>query len=182
MKRLPEIIQIAVFIAALCLLLLSCKTTKYVERETVRVDSSWIEQNAGLQSAITEIIESYEKEKETWIKTGILFDTVYRDTGRIINKVTFDNGRIKTAEGRIIAINTDLHEKTAELLDAHSTIDELSMKLEKTEAQLSKKQEVLIKEVRKSFLPWWVWLLILAGFLIRHYWPIIRTFVKLKFH
>jgi len=177
-RKIPYIIQGAVFIVSLCLLLLSCGTTKYVDRETIRVDSSWIEQNEGLQRTLQQTIENYEKEREEWTRTGVLFDTVYRDTGRVVNRVTFDNGKIKTIEGRIIAINTDLHEKTVELLDAHSTIDDLSMKLETAETRLAKKQDTVIKEVRKSFIPWWIWLVMIAGFLVRHYW---QKIIKFKF-
>ncbi len=179
-KKIPYIIQATVFIVSICLLLFSCGTTKYVDRETIRVDSSWVEQNKGMQATLEETIINYEKQREKWEKTGILFDTVYKDTGRIVNRVTFDNGKIKTIEGRIIAINTGLHEKTAELLDAHSTIDDLSTKLEISETKLAKKQDVVIKEVRRSYIPWWIWLLVIVGFLIRHLWPRIKSILKLK--
>jgi hypothetical protein len=66
-------------------------------------------------------------------------------------------------------------------LDAHSTIDDLSVKLETAETKLAKKQDVLIKEVRKSFLPWWVWLLVLVGFAVRHFWPRIKVLLPFKF-
>jgi len=180
-RKIPYLIQIVVFLSAVCFLLFACGPTKYIDRETVRVDSSMYEQNEGLQHALLETITNYENEREEWTRTGILFDTVYKDTGRVVNRVTFDNGKIKTIEGRIIAINTDLHEKTAELLDAHSTIDDLSVKLETAETKLAKKQDVLIKEVRKSFLPWWVWLLVLVGFAVRHFWPRIKVLLPFKF-
>lgn len=151
----------------LAIVLFSCKTTKYIDREVIKTDSSAMIQNEGLQRTLQETIEHYEAERESWLKTGVLFDTLYRSDTIIVNKVTFDNGRIKTVEGRIIAVNADLHERTAELLDAHATIDDLTTKLEKMETELSKKQTVITKEVKRS-VPWWAYLLCgIAGMLLQ---------------
>lgn len=105
--------------------------TKYIDREVVRVDSSVIEQNEGLQKALRETIENYEKERESWEKTGIVFDTLRLNDTIVVNRVVFDNGKIKTVEGRIKAINTELHEKSSELINAYSLIDSLSFENEK---------------------------------------------------
>lgn len=173
--------KILIFTLFVCGVFSSCKTTKFIDRETVRIDSSMYEQNEGLQHALLETIQTYEAQREDWTKAGILFDTVYKDTGslRVLNKITFyDNGKLKTAEGRILAVNTDLHEKTAELLDAHATIDELSLQLDKAEAQLSRKETSVVKQITKTRAPFWLWLLIFAaGILARHFWPKIKSFV-----
>jgi len=179
-RKIPFIIQAVVFIVSICMLLWSCGTTKYVDKEVIKVDSSWIERNDSLQQVITEVTAKAESLREEWLTTGILFDTIWRDTGstRIVNKVTFDNGKVKTIEGRILAVNQDLHEKTAELLDAHSTIDDLSMKLESAEGKLARKQDTVVKEIKRSYIPWWIWLVMIAGILARHYW---QKIIKFKF-
>lgn len=170
------------FISVCTALLFGCKTTRYIDREKIVIDSSLVQQNEGLQQTLIETIERYEKEREAWLTTGVLFDTVYKDTGRVVNKVTFDNGRIKTIEGRIFAVNQDLHEKTAELLDAHATIDDLSMKLERTEAELSKKVTTVTRDVEKTYLPWWLYIILfVAGWIARGLlWPKILNWIRVK--
>lgn len=159
----------------------SCKTTKYIDRETVKIDSSVIQQYEGLQRTYEETVKHYEAERESWLKTGILFDTIWRNDTVIVNKVTFDNGRIKTIEGRIIAVNQSLHEKSAELLDAHNTIDSLSYENERKEIELSKKQTAVTKYIKRS-VPWWAYLLcVIAGMVIQ--WKLtplnrIEKFIK----
>lgn len=161
----------------------SCKTVKLIEKEKTIVDSSVVIQNEGLQRTLQETIERYEAEKDTWLKTGVLFDTVYRKDTVIVNRVTFDNGRIKSIEGRILAVNTDLHERTAELYDAHSTIDSLSYENEKLQIELSKKVTTVARDVKRS-VPWWAYILCaIAGMLIEWKVKIIQRIAKfLKYY
>lgn len=162
-----------------------CRTIKYVEREKVKIDSSVIQQNEGLQQVLKETIEQYEKILETASKTGVVFDTVYRDTGslKVVNKVTFDNGKIKTAEGRILAVSQDLTDKTSELYDAHSTIDSMAVELERKDAQLSKQVTTVTKEVKRTVWPWWLFIVCLVAGLIVEYRfsPLGRALPFLKF-
>jgi hypothetical protein len=99
--------KLIIAIIAACFFFTSCKVTKYIDREVVKIDSSVIEQNEGLQKTLKETIERYESERESWEKTGILFDTIRQNDTVIVNKVIFDNGKIKSAEGRIRSISTD---------------------------------------------------------------------------
>lgn len=165
-------------LAIIALSLFGCSTVKYIDREKITVDSSVVVQNEGLQQTLKETIERYEAERESWLTTGVLFDTIYRSDTVTVNKVTFDNGRIKTIEGRIRAVNTDLHERTAELYDAHITIDDLTMKLEKEESRLSKTQTITKIEKRKV-LPWWLFMLFPAGLFVEYRFKIIQRLVKL---
>lgn len=169
-----------VIFAILLLSFFSCKTTKYIDRVKVVTDSTVIQQNEGLKKVLTETIEQYEKDKENWEKTGILFDTIRLSDTVTVNKVVFDNGKIKSAEGRIKAVNVELWEKSTELLDAHSTIDSLSIELERKEIQLSKKQETVIKEVTRKIYPWWLFLLAcILGMILEYRFRII-SFIKSK--
>lgn len=169
-------------IIAACFLFTSCKVTKYVDREVVKVDSSVIEQNEGLQRALQETIESYEKQRESWEKTGIVFDTLRQNDTVVINKVVFDNGKIKSAEGRIRAINTELFEKSSELLDAYSLIDSLSFENERKEAQLSKVTEKeVIKIKRVPAHHYWLYLLaFLLGLAAEYRFKILKRILSLK--
>lgn len=155
-----------------------CRTIKYVDRVKTITDSSVVEQNEGLQRTLAETIERYEAERESWNKTGILFDTVYRDTGSVMRVTFFDNGKIKSAEGRIKSISLDLMDKQSELLDAHSTIDSLSIELERQEARLSKTETVTKIEKRKIF-PWYLFLLFPAGLFVEYRFKLIQRLLKL---
>lgn len=162
--------------------LIACKTTRYIDRETIKVDSSVIEENNILKMQIRATVEGYEKRIEQIGKTGIVFDTVYRDTGRVINKVTFDNGKIKTVEGRILSISQDLNEKKIDLMEAYSLIDSLSLENEKKTAELSKEVKTVTKEIVKRGLPFWFWILLalglVGGWFIRQYWLTWRIKVR----
>lgn len=159
----------------------SCTTTKYIDREVIKTDSSVIEQNEGLQRTLQETIQNYESRIESINKTGIVFDTLYRDTGSaVISKVTFfDNGKIKSAEGRIKSISLDLQDKESELLDANTTIDSMGMELERKEAELSKKVTTVTKEVKRKFFPWYIFLLLPAGLFIEYRFKLIQRLIKL---
>lgn len=184
--RTYEIISFLFIIFILLFLAFGCKTTKYIDREVVKIDSAVVEQNEGLQRALKETIEIYEREREQWEKTGILFDTVYRDTGslKIIPKVVFDNGKIKSVEGRLLSVNQAFFEKSSGLLNAHSTIDSMAVELERKDIALSKKQETLIKEVKRTVWPFWLFAACFIGGLICEYrFKIIKSilsFIKLR--
>lgn len=168
--------------AIILLCFFSCKTVKYVDRVKVVTDSTVIEQNEGLQIALKETIENYEREREQWEKTGILFDTVYRDTGslKIIPKVVFDNGKIKSVEGRLLAVNQQFFEKSSELLSAYSVIDSMTVELERKDIALSKKQEVVTKEVKRTVWPVWLFVVcFISGLIVEYRFKFISSIKKL---
>lgn len=77
----------------LILLLASCTTTKYIDREKVVVDSSVVEQNEALQRTLHETIERHEKEKEQWENTGITFYENY-EGGRPTKSMVLDSNKV----------------------------------------------------------------------------------------
>ena len=169
-----------IFLALAILALVSCRTTREIVKEKVVVDSSVVERNERLERTLKETVDRYEAERESWASTGVIFDTTYLpgDTVREPAKVVFhDNGRIKSVEGRLRSVTLSEQERTAELLDAHGTIDSLVIELDRKDAQLSKKVNTVTKEITKTALPFWVWLLLLAGFLVRHYWQKIKSII-----
>lgn len=156
-------------IVLLAALFASCRTVKQVERVKTVIDSSYIEQNETLQRALNETIENYEKQIEYINKSGVVFDTVYKDTGtsRVINRVEYyESGKLKSAEGRIKSINTDLLEKSTELKDAYRLVDSMGAEIEKKDAQLSKQVTTITKDVKRKVTPWWLFALFLVAGLI----------------
>jgi len=147
------------------LLLSACKTTKYIDRVETKVDSSVIYQRDMLQRTLKETIEQYEKERHQWETTGVVFETQPCPDSiqtKMVTKIVFDKGKIKSIEGNVKALNQSLMEKQTEIYDAHSTIDSLAIVLDNTKAELSKKQQGLVKSVVRKTIPGWIfWVLLL---------------------
>ena len=167
------------------ILFASCKTIKYVDKEKIVIDSTYKEENEALFSLLKETKEKHQKEKEQWESTGVVFETTpCPDTANKspVTKIIFDNGKLKSIEGNVRTLNQSLYEKSAELLDAYSTIDSMGVELEKKETQLNKKQEIVIKEIKRNYIPWWIWLIAAGTLFVGTYFPGVKRFIKLKFN
>ncbi len=129
-----------------------------------------------------EKIERFEKEKEQWEETGVIFETTpCPDSTKTVTKIVFDNGKIKSIEGNVRSLNQSLYEKSSELLDAHTTIDSLGIENEKLQTELSKKQISVVKEVeRVTFIPWWIWLIAGGTLIVGTFFPTAKRFFKQK--
>ncbi len=157
------------------LILYSCKTTRIIEKERMTVDSSSIKERDVLKRVLKEELERFEKEKQQWENTGVVFETEScPDSTKTVTKIVFDNGKLKSIEGNVKALNQSLYETNSELLDAKVTLDSMSIELERKDEQLSKKQEVLIKNTKTTVWPWWMWLLIAVGWVARGLWPVVK--------
>ena len=164
------------------IILFSCKTTKYIDKIKTVVDSTAIKQRDALSRTLKETIEDFEKEREDWSNTGISFDTTpCPDSTKTITKIVFDNGKIKSIEGNVKSLNQSLYEKEAEVYNAHFIIDSLTLENEKLETQLSKKEVVVHKEIKKvTFIPWWIWLIVGGGLIVGTFFPQAKRFLKQK--
>ncbi len=165
------------------LFFLSCKTVKEVVKTKTVYDSTAIEQNEALQHTLQETIVNYEKEREQWLKTGILFDTVYRDTGslKVIPKIIFDNGKIKSVEGRLLAINQNLHESNSEIINSKEKIDSLNVIIKNKDLQLSKKQETESVYKKRTSTPYWLFAICFAvGIIFEWRFKILKRILSLK--
>lgn len=144
----------------------SCKTTKEVIKTETKYDSTAIHEAQRLANVLKETNERHLKEKENWESTGVVFDTPQcpDSATTTVTKIVFDNGKLKSIEGNVKALNQSLYEKSTDLLDAYSTIDSLAFENEKKEMQLSKKATVVVKEVKtKVGTAWWVYALFVLG-------------------
>lgn len=161
----------------LILLLASCTTTKYIDREKVVVDSSVVEQNEALQRTLHETIENHQQEKQQWENTGVTF---YRDT---VTKIVFEKGKVKYIEGPVKALNQSLYEKSSELSQARETIDSMKAALAKKETNLEKTTVTVTKRIKTRFFPWWLLILIpvvlLIGSFAENRFKYIRHFQRI---
>lgn len=163
-------------------LLFSCKTVKEVVKTEVRYDSTAIEQNEALQRTLQETIENYEKERETWEKTGIIFETGPCDSIKpeTVTKIIYDNGKLKSIQGRVKSLNVDLGERTTELYDAHRIIDSMGVELEKKEVELSKKETVKVLNKKITVWPLWLFALCsLAGMVLEWRFKLLKRLLSI---
>lgn len=163
------------FLPILLVFLSSCKTTRQVDKEVIKDDSAVIKENVALRRFLSEEIERFEKDREAWENTGVVFNSDCPDS--IATKIIFDNGKIKSIEGRVKSLNQNLHEKSSELLDAHRTVDSLQYELEKEQTNIKKEVTTIHKYTKTKVMPGWIWLLLLVGWIARGYWPIIKKYL-----
>jgi len=168
------------------LLLSACKTTKYVDRVETKVDSSVVYQRDQLQKTLRETITQYEKEKQQWETTGVVFETLPCPDSihtKMITKIVFDNGKIKSIEGNVKALNQSLMEKHIEVYKANTIIDSLTVVLDNTKAELAKKQQVLVKSVVRKSIPGWIFLalllLLIVGIAIEYRLGVARRVINI---
>lgn len=170
----------------LLLFLFSCKTVKEVTKEVVRYDSTAIKENVALHRFLSEEIERFEKEREAWENTGVVFVTEdCPDSSKLSPpaKIIFDNGKIKSIEGRVKSLNQSLYEKSSEILDAHRTIDSLQYELEKEQTNVKKEVTTIHKHTKTKVTGWPVWLFaicLVGGLLIEYKYKIIKRILSLK--
>lgn len=171
--------NIAGFIAVVILLLLaaSCRVTKYIDREKIVVDSSAVSQNETLKRTLKETIEAHEREREQWESTGVVFETEpCPDSTRTVTKIVFDNGKLKSIEGNVRALNQSLYQKENEVSALQSRLDSMAIELDRKQVELSKKVTTVTKEVVRK--PGWIWWLLvigaIGGWTGRGYFPRIK--------
>jgi len=164
--------------------LFGCRTTKEVVKMETIYDSAAIMQNEALHKTLQETIEHYERQIEQWESTGVVFnDTPCPDSPTSVKpstKIIFDNGKLKSIEGNVRALNQSLYEKNTELIEALYSRDSLVVELEKARANVSKTESVHTKEVKKKAPPWWLFLLcILIGSIGEYRLKYLQRFLSL---
>lgn len=169
----------------------SCKTTKEVAKTENIYDSVARKENKALRRFLSEEIERFEKEREQWESTGVVFDNPCPDSASITShgnaiiptKIIFDNGKIKSIEGRVKSLNQSLYEKSSELLDAHRTIDSLQYELEKEQTSVKKEVKTIHKHTKTKVTGWPVWLFAICfvgGCLIEYKYKIVKRILSFK--
>lgn len=136
----------------------SCKVTREINKEVVKYDSVAIKENAVLKRILNEEIERFEKEREEWENTGVVFDNPCDSVQPQPTKIVFDNGKIKSIEGRVKSLNQSLYEKSSELYDAHRIIDSLQYELEKEQTNVKKEVLTIHKKTKTKVKIWPIWL------------------------
>lgn len=144
------------------LLFASCAKVKEVTRTVVQIDSTVVEQHKDSIRALKETISFYEEIISNREDTRIEFDTVYRDTGRVYNKVVVRNDGSISAEGPIKLLTLSKNYQQQIINNQRSLIDSQSVELDKKEAALHIKAKEVIKYVKIRPM-WWIYLIVAVG-------------------
>lgn len=134
----------------------SCKTVKEVTKEVTKYDSTAIKEAKALKRVLSEELERFEKEKEQWESTGVIFETTPcpDSTKTMPTKIIFDNGKLKSIQGNVRSLTSDLYEKSAEAWEQKRRADSLGVELAKEKQNVKKETKVIEKKVEtkvKSF-------------------------------
>lgn len=177
-----------IFQLILCVLLIGClvgcKTVKEVTKEVTKYDSTAIKENKALKRTLSEEIERFEKEKEKWEQTGVIFETTpCPDSAKTVpTTILFDNGKLKSIQGNVRSLTSDLYEKSAELYDANRMIDSLQYALELEQKNVKHETITIEKEVKTKVSSFPFWLLIacvIGGQILESKFKIINRVINI---
>lgn len=156
-------------IAILCLVVLmvgtcSCSVQKHIVSENK--DSSVIKEYQDSVRILTTENNKLFSENLQLQYLGVKFDTLFVKGDTIRNTVTIHDGNIE-ASGRIISASVSKTFYSSLLASKDRTIDSLSkVKAKETVKVVTEYKD---RTVKKTFIPWWVWLigLVLLAFNFR---------------
>ena len=144
-------------IILLALLFSSCTTTKTVQKESIKSEREVVLEDSV--RVLTKEVEQLLQEKRSNEYGVIRFDTVFIPGDTVINTVVIKDGNIE-AKGRIkyVEVNKSVYEKL--LVQKDKIIDSLS-KLKQKEV-VKTEVKTVDKVVKRSFIPFWVWVILAA--------------------
>lgn len=171
------IIAVSAIVMSIFISLTACTTQKEVIRTEKVYDSTVVRDLLDSVRIKNDVIYFYEQAIKGMETTGIQFvtDTLYRDTGRVItNRVVIKSDGTIEAEGRIRSLNIEKIKEQREKSLYQKQTDSLAIELDRTRAELSKKETVKIVQKETRFIPWWVWLMVVVAYVfgdrIRSWW------------
>lgn len=162
----------------------SCKTVKEVTKEVTKYDSTAIREAAALKRVLSEELERFEKEKEQWESTGVIFETTPcpDSTKTMPTKIIFDNGKLKSIQGNVRSLTSDLYEKSAEAWEQKRRADSLGVELAKEKQNVKKETKVIEKKVEtkvKSFPFWLLLICVIGGILLEFKFKVVKRLVNI---
>jgi chromosome segregation ATPase len=165
----------------LALTLLSCRSTRVVERVKIEYDSTAIRNEAKLQEELRETTARYEKMLESASGTEVVFET-RTDTVTLPGRIEYyPDGRLKSVEGQLASVRQSLQESEAQRYEYSDSIATLKSELEQAKTEVKERVQVVEKKV--EYVPMWAWALLLtmAAVTLRAYLPKLIDFFKPKY-
>lgn len=154
------------FIPIIAMLLLSCNRKLHTEKtETKSSDTHVVNTDSIIQVNKT-LSEAYEELLKTTNSTGVVFESIPCDSGRIggagmphlVNKITVAPDGTKTFEGAIKSYKDDVTKFQQRIFAQQETIDSLNQLVKKDTTHHEQSAVVVVRNVKTSFTPLWVWL------------------------
>lgn len=156
------IVYAVILILTSLVLFSSCTSTKNISRSSSTTDSTVITELRDSVRVLKDVISFYETTIKNMDNTAIVFevDTLYRDTGRVVtNKVIVKSDGSIAAEGRIKSLNIEKLKEQQAKHYLETVVDSFAIELDKTKAELSKKQEIKVVEKKTVVVPWYCYLI-----------------------
>ncbi len=149
----------------LLLLFFSCRPTKEIIKTEIRIDSSAVHKYDSLYHAYKLDSTAYENTISLLNQNNVTFECPPCDSSGNNTIVEFDSmGVIRRVEGRIKSLKTQSNYSQKEAANWKHLYDSLSHVERKDSVTVSTEIEYREKIVKRSFIPWWLWILVIAGF------------------
>lgn len=161
-----------IIIAAVALF--SCNRKINLQQTKVTVDSSYIHKYDSTVEVNKTLSEAYESLLQTTNSTDVVFECPPCDSGKIggsgmphvISKITVDSKGNKVFEGAIKSYREAASVMERKYFSLTQSYDSLAAKKTELENNYSKLQEQKSKVVKSTFIPIWLWIvLVIAGLL-----------------
>lgn len=154
--------------------LFSCTRKMNLQQSTTIVDSSYKHKYDSTTEIIKTLSQAYESLLQSTSNSDVVFETTPCDSGKvsaqgmphIINKVTIDSKGNKVYEGQIKSFRESASIMERKYYTLTQSYDSLAAKKTELENNYSKLQETKSKVVKSTFIPIWLWIvLVIAGLL-----------------
>lgn len=160
-----------VILLATLMLLLSCRTVKNIETVKYLHDSTSVKQRDSVVRLYKLDSASWSNEKSSLSENQVIF----RDTGSVRIKY-YPDGSVSEIEGNNLkSLTNKLSKEQKESSFWKTKYDSAASHVSKDSVTVKTEYVTVTKEVKKTFMPWWLWILLLPALLIGYY---IKTKIK----
>lgn len=137
-----------------------CKVEKQTSKGSATIDNTTVtekDDSIRLLKSENEVLKNEIKE----LRYGqVLFDTIYRPGDTIINTVIIKEDGSVDATGRIKSVTIANSKLVKTIQEKNRLIDSLANEKQKEKTVTKYVTQWKDREVKKSFIPYWIWLLI----------------------
>lgn len=161
------------------LIFASCTTSRKSSSSTTsNIDSTVIKDQAAFIAELEKELSKKKTDSFTQIITNVVFDTVDRE--KVV--VVFDEGKIKSISGKLTSLTQSHNASLQREESLEKSRDSLAIALESEKTNKKIEIKEVVKEVKRTVTPIWVWFVIalLIAALLRAYFPRIIDFFKRK--
>lgn len=159
-----KILNIYMALLIAILLLLSCRTVKHIDRVEYKSDSTAVHERDS-------VIRLYKLDSAGWTSLIAMLSenqVVFNDTGSTRIEY-YPDGSLKTVEGKLKSVTARLSKEEKGAAYWRTLYDSAASHASKDSTTVKTEYVTEVKEVRREFIPWWVWLITIPAILIGYY-------------